>query len=418
MEPNRFIQLSNYLKSDKSRFRVKRNSDSRELGLQSVATKVPPSRNSYSNSSTETRPIQRTSNRGIEFIKNSEGFVANLYDDKAGHCTIGYGHLVHLGRCNGSEPDEFKHGISVERATELLRERLEQFEDAINRLVTVALSQTQFDALASFVFNIGVAAFAKSTLLRKLNEGDYTKVPIEMNKWIYINRTQVSNGLINRRKKEAALFEHGEYPETVQAHSFSAEFYQALEIVLTEIKRMRQPSFTFTAVSYTVPGPFNLIKQPSDMTCWAAVTTMMLSWNKRQSQTIEQTMEQIGSRWLQKFRNDQGLAATEKEQFLQDAGLTFLYSQSLSVEGWERLMRDHGPIWVTTDEDLSDDFAIHARLVVGIQGDGSGDGTSLMIVDPATGTQYSESLENFIKKYESEAKANSKPARIQIVHLK
>ncbi|MCC6411164.1 MAG: glycoside hydrolase family protein [Saprospiraceae bacterium] len=325
--------------------------------------------------------------------------------------------MVHTGRCNGTEPEEFRRGITQDRATALLRERLQQFEDAINRLVTVNLSQTQFDALASFVFNIGVGSFNHSTLLRVLNEGNYAQVPVEMNKWVHINRTQVSQGLVNRRRMEAALFERAEYPaSTTQSLSFSKEFLKALEVVSRELNAGNRTGYALSNVSYNVPGPFNIIRQPSGMTCWATVTTMMECWRLRQSQTIETTMSSIGANWLAKFQANQGLSASEKVQFLRDAGLTFEYPQSLTAQGWEYLMRDFGPIWVTTDEDPSGNFAIHARILVGIQGDGTIEGTQLTIIDPGTGTQYSEEFAHFLEKYESEARDSRAPLRIQIVH--
>lgn len=64
----------------------------------------------------------RLSKKGADFIGAFEGFSATLYNDPAGHCTIGYGHLVHLGNCDGSEPAEFKRGITRKRAARLLRE--------------------------------------------------------------------------------------------------------------------------------------------------------------------------------------------------------------------------------------------------------------------------------------------------------
>ena len=146
-----------------------------------------------------------TSPTGVALIKQFEGFRSNLYNDAAGHCTIGYGHLVHQGRCDGSEPSEFTAGISEARATELLQQRLRRFEEAISRHVTVPLNQNQFDALASFVFNIGTGAFAGSTLLKKLNGGEYSEVPVQMRRWNQAGG-RVLPGLVTRRNQEATLF--------------------------------------------------------------------------------------------------------------------------------------------------------------------------------------------------------------------
>jgi GH24 family phage-related lysozyme (muramidase) len=120
------------------------------------------------------------SDSGIDFIKQREAFRSGLYNDPAGHCTIGYGTLVHRGNCNGSEPEEYRAGIAEERATELLRREIGRIETIVNTSVTVPLNQPQFDALVSFAYNAGTGAFKRSTLLRKLNEGNTDAVPAEL----------------------------------------------------------------------------------------------------------------------------------------------------------------------------------------------------------------------------------------------
>lgn len=146
------------------------------------------------------------SDAAVDLIKQFEGFVPNLYNDPVGHCTIGYGTLVHKGNCNGSEPDEFKSGISEQKARELLKSEAKTMGDTINSEVKVALNQNQFDALTSFIYNIGTGAFKQSTLLKKLNEGDYTAVPVEMKKWVKASG-QTLPGLVRRRDAEAELFQ-------------------------------------------------------------------------------------------------------------------------------------------------------------------------------------------------------------------
>jgi GH24 family phage-related lysozyme (muramidase) len=152
----------------------------------------------------------RLSSKGAQFIGHFEGFRAHLYDDAAGHCTIGYGHLVHLGRCNGSEPAEFKRGLSQQEAEELLVHDAQQAADAVRRSVHVKLDQAQFDALVSFTYNLGAGAFEGSTLLKDLNAGHYSAVPGQLEEWTHAGG-QVLPGLVTRRKAEAALFSHGTY---------------------------------------------------------------------------------------------------------------------------------------------------------------------------------------------------------------
>ena len=89
--------------------------------------------------------------------------------------TIGYGHLVHTGKCDGSESAEFRKGVTRERALEILGEDAASAAAAVNDAVKVPLEQDQFDALTSFVFNVGSGAFGESTLLKLLNEGNTTR---------------------------------------------------------------------------------------------------------------------------------------------------------------------------------------------------------------------------------------------------
>jgi lysozyme len=148
--------------------------------------------------------------KGAAFIAHFEGLKLNLYNDPVGHATIGVGHLVHKGPINGSEPAEFKQGISRERAFELLQQDARTAADEIARSVNVKLSQQQIDALISFTFNVGTGAFRDSTLLRLLNGGDYRSVPSQLDRWTKASG-QTLPGLVTRRKAEGALFRDGTY---------------------------------------------------------------------------------------------------------------------------------------------------------------------------------------------------------------
>ncbi len=148
--------------------------------------------------------------QGARFIAGFEGFRGELYDDAAGHSTIGFGHLVHHGRTNGTEPAEFRRGITRERALELLRQDAQKCADEISRAVRVPLAQHQFDALVSFVFNVGAGAFRDSTLLRELNAGRYDAVPPQLDRWVKAGGRTLE-GLVRRRRAEGALFAEGRY---------------------------------------------------------------------------------------------------------------------------------------------------------------------------------------------------------------
>jgi len=137
---------------------------------------------------------------GLAHIKGWEGFRVNRYLDSAGKPTIGYGHLI--------LPTESYQTITIEEATRLLVKDLSAAEDAVNSLVKIKLTQFQFDALVSFVFNVGRGAFARSTLLKKVNAGLFTEAKAEFLKWVN-SGGKFTQGLYNRRVADAELFAAG-----------------------------------------------------------------------------------------------------------------------------------------------------------------------------------------------------------------
>lgn len=143
--------------------------------------------------------------RGLALIKGAEAFRKDWYVCPAGKDTIGFGHV-------GLPTDKFAAPISLEFATALLRQDVARFEGAIKRHVAVGLTQNQFDALVSLVFNIGEANFTASSLLKKLNKGDYNGAGNEILRWIYATTPKgktILNGLVGRRKAEHRLFMEG-----------------------------------------------------------------------------------------------------------------------------------------------------------------------------------------------------------------
>ena len=147
--------------------------------------------------------MKKTSEVGKSLIKSHEGFRAEAYVCPAGVVTIGYGTTT----INGNSVT-LGTKITTDEADQFLEEDLKTFEDAVNNLVRANLNQNQFDALVSFVYNVGVGNFKKSTLLKKLNAGDYSNASSEFLKW---NRGggKVLKGLSNRRKAEQQLFLKG-----------------------------------------------------------------------------------------------------------------------------------------------------------------------------------------------------------------
>jgi lysozyme len=133
----------------------------------------------------------------IAFIKQFEGLRLDAYQCSAGVWTIGYGHTG-KGVVPGVRIDEAE-------AEALLRYDVEKFERGVAELVTVPLSQNQFDALVCFAFNLGLGALRSSTLLRKLNDMDKLGAAEEFLRWVYAGGKKLK-GLETRRQAERALF--------------------------------------------------------------------------------------------------------------------------------------------------------------------------------------------------------------------
>jgi len=143
----------------------------------------------------------RVSQRGVALIKMFEGLELEAYRDIAGVWTIGYGHA-------GADVRPGMR-ITEREAEELLRRDLKPREDAVGRLAAVSLNQNEFDALVSFVYNVGAAAFRRSTARKRLNRNDRLGAAEALAWW---NRARIGGnlrevfGLTRRRAAERALF--------------------------------------------------------------------------------------------------------------------------------------------------------------------------------------------------------------------
>ncbi|HEB0916369.1 TPA: lysozyme [Enterobacter cloacae] len=143
----------------------------------------------------------QTSEKGIALIKQFEGCKLTAYQDSVGVWTIGYGWTQPVD----GKPIRAGMTIKQENAERLLKTGLVSYESDVSRLVKVGLTQGQFDALVSFTYNLGARSLSTSTLLRKLNAGDYAGAADEFLRW---NKAggKVLNGLTRRREAERALF--------------------------------------------------------------------------------------------------------------------------------------------------------------------------------------------------------------------
>jgi lysozyme len=141
-------------------------------------------------------PAMQPSQNAIDLVKASEGLRLQTYRDSVGVPTIGYGHT------RGVRPGM---SITTAQAEQFLVDDLDEAADAVRKLVTVPLTQGQFDALCDFVFNLGAGRLAGSTLLRMLNLGDYGAAGAQLRFWIMAGGVALP-GLIKRRAAELALW--------------------------------------------------------------------------------------------------------------------------------------------------------------------------------------------------------------------
>lgn len=143
----------------------------------------------------------KMSNNGIAMLKSFEGCKLMAYQDPTGIWTIGYGWTQPINHV------PIGQGMIITQSTaeSLLLSGLVRYEKGITDLVTVPINQNQFDALVDFAWNLGIKSLACSSLLRKLNDGSYTKAADEFLKW---NKAggKVMPGLVKRRTTERSLF--------------------------------------------------------------------------------------------------------------------------------------------------------------------------------------------------------------------
>lgn len=138
------------------------------------------------------------SQSGLKMTEQFEACRLDAYQDMKGIWTVGYGH---------TGPDVYP-GLSITalQAEQFLLNDIQSAVNCVNSLVTVALTQGQFDALTDFVFNCGCGAFAGSTMLRLLNAGDYQGAAGQFDLWDHAGG-QVVAGLLRRREAETQEFQ-------------------------------------------------------------------------------------------------------------------------------------------------------------------------------------------------------------------
>jgi len=143
------------------------------------------------------------SQNGLIKIQYFEGFVDHAYPDANGF-SIGFGTNLNTPEllAKYKQPDVT---ITRDEAALLMMGKIGQIEDAFTKVITVPLTQNQYDALASFTYNMGIGAFEASTMLKLLNQKNYQTAADEFPKWSFSQGKQ-SPGLLSRRNQERTIF--------------------------------------------------------------------------------------------------------------------------------------------------------------------------------------------------------------------
>ena len=136
----------------------------------------------------------------IDLIKQFEGFRSESYQDTVGVWTIGYG----TTRING-QPVTAGMTITQQQALELVQQEVNKLTRQINIIVAVPINDNQLNALVDFAYNLGFNALKTSTLIRKLNAGDYNGAADQFDRWVYAGG-KILPGLVRRREAEKQLF--------------------------------------------------------------------------------------------------------------------------------------------------------------------------------------------------------------------
>lgn len=155
------------------------------------------------------RPVSK---KGLELTAQSEGWRSRRYNDPAGYCTIGYGHLLKRAPCDGSGPEvPFLSGITKQQGLEMLAQDMERIAVIPVMLMvneSVTLTDGQFAALCDFAYNVGPGRLRKSTLLKYVNAGAFDQVPAQFRRYTLAGG-RVLPGAVKRREAEIALFFEG-----------------------------------------------------------------------------------------------------------------------------------------------------------------------------------------------------------------
>lgn len=154
---------------------------------------------------------------------------------------------------------------------------------------------------------------------------------------------------------------------------------------------------------YDVPGIVPAIAQPSGLSCWATVATMLMSWRAQQSFTIKTAMTQVGEPYLSYFTRNRVLPWREHDSFATAAGMKLEAPMCYTVEGLKNLLiRSRSPLFIVIAP-AGSNWTTHIVALTGMSGDGSINGTKIRFNDPAGGVRRLLTFQQFVQRYEGAA---------------
>ncbi len=164
------------------------------------------------------------------------------------------------------------------------------------------------------------------------------------------------------------------------------------------------------ALDVHIDPPLSPVNQLSNLVCWAAGGAMMRFWQVRTTSTVEDVLDSFGGDWRTKYDNNQGLSPAEFRAFMSNLNVVEEGPQSFTPQGIARLLNS-GPLLTIGDDGIDNNLVVHVRIVTGITGDGSADGTEVIVADSAadsaTGLVAPMTFVQFAKNIESSDSVNT-----------
>ena len=187
----------------------------------------------------------------------------------------------------------------------------------------------------------------------------------------------------------------GKGKRTLSTSSTSGNTSQEAKVELSDGTESAKP-----VIHSFATGLVPMVPQVLSKGCWAASLTMLKSWAAQQSIPIETVLLAGGQPYVDKYKNNTGMSPAEVETFMQDFNLKDASIGALTASGLAKQIESRGPLWVIADQDQSEGFSVHARVITGISGDGTTKGTKVTFHDPAKQSPDEQTLQQLILELE------------------